>query len=65
MYFRHLIAFLGVSSMAAHSQTASPPQPVQQPAVFQSAMEGYQPYADDQMVDWKAANDTSGSIMCR
>jgi hypothetical protein len=61
-YFRLSIAFLGVSSMAAHSQTDSPPQPAQPPAIFQSAMEGYKPYTDDKTVDWKAANDTTASI---
>ena len=62
MYFRLSIALLGMSSMAAHSQTASPPQPLQPPAIFQSAMEGYKPYTDDKTVDWKAANDTAALI---
>ena len=63
MNTRFLIAIWSVASMAAHAQPAAvpPTQPASLPA-FQSAFEGYQPYTDDQTVDWKAANDTTARI---
>ena len=54
--------------MAAHAQPAAPPvpfpttQPTPQPLAFQSALQGYQPYTDDKIVNWKAANDTTARI---
>jgi hypothetical protein len=32
------------------------------PAGFQSALEGYRPYTDDKVLNWKAANDTTAQI---
>jgi len=64
---------LALWASAAHGQAAAPKAPVapgtpataQQdttPAAFRSALEGYQPYADDRMVPWKEANDSVGRI---
>lgn len=58
---------------AAHGQAAAPKAPAASgtpatalpdtmPAAFRSALEGYQPYADDGMVSWKEANDSVGRI---
>ena len=50
--------------MAAHAQPAAPPAapPTPQPLAFQSALQGYQPYTDDKIGNWKAANDTTARI---
>lgn len=32
------------------------------PAGFQSALDGYKPYTDEKIVNWKAANDSVGQI---
>ena len=40
----------------AHAQTSSAPAP------YRSAMEGYKPYTDEKIVDWKQANDSTGKI---
>ena len=39
----------------AKTGTATPP-------AFRSAFEGYQPYTDEKMLDWKQANDQVGQI---
>ena len=44
--------FIGI----AHAQTRSAPAP------YRSAMEGYKPYTDEKIVDWKQANDSTGKI---
>ena len=45
--------------------TASPPSSAispRPPAPYRSAMEGYQPYTDEKIIDWKQANDSTGRI---
>jgi hypothetical protein len=42
----------------AQTPTSSAPAPGQ----YRSALEGYQPYSETEMVPWKAANDTVGQI---
>lgn len=32
------------------------------PMPYRSALDGYQPYTDEKIVDWKDANDTVGQI---
>ncbi len=32
------------------------------PAPYRSALEGYKPYTDEKIVDWKQANDSTGKI---
>ena len=50
----------------AHAQSAAPKSDTAPAAVVQepyrSAFVGYQPYTDDKMTDWKAANDTTARI---
>ena len=44
---------------------APPPSPAISPrpaAPYRSAMEGYQPYTDEKIIDWKQANDSTGRI---
>ena len=50
------IAALPFFSGIAHAQTSSAPAP------YRSAMEGYKPYTDEKIVDWKQANDSTGKI---
>ena len=60
------LAMLAVSALtlgmtAARAQIPAPTAPTASPA-FRSAFEGYQPYTDEKVVNWKAANDTTASI---
>ena len=43
---------------------SSPPSAMTQiaPAPYRSAMEGYKPYTDEKVIDWKQANDITGRI---
>ena len=50
------IAALPFFSGIALAQTSSAPAP------YRSAMEGYKPYTDEKIVDWKQANDSTGKI---
>lgn len=52
-----LAASLGNSQVSA--QTSADP-PVALP--YSSALEGYQPYTDEKIVNWKEANDNTGRI---
>ena len=52
-----LAASLGTAQVSAQT-SADPPAP---PA-YRSAFEGYQPYTDEKIVNWKEANDTAGRI---
>lgn len=42
--------------------TAQPAAPSAAPPAFRSAMDGYQPYSEEKMQDWKQANDRVGQI---
>ena len=50
------------------AQSANPAAPaaartgIAAPPAFRSAFEGYQPYTDEKMQDWKQANDRVGQI---
>ena len=44
---------------ASPPSSAISPRP---PAPYRSAMEGYQPYTDEKLIDWKQANDSTGRI---
>ena len=59
-FFMIACGLASLLGMAAHAQPATPPTP--QPLAFQSALQGYQPYTDDKVGNWKAANDTTASI---
>ena len=46
----------------AQTPQATPRMIEAAPAGFQSALEGYKPYTDEKIVNWKAANDTTAQI---
>lgn len=53
------LAALTVSAQNAEAPTAT----IQSPEVsFRSALEGYQPYTDEKIVNWKEANNNAGRI---
>ena len=52
----------GAAAALPAAPMAAVPAPTQAPAAYRSALEGYQPYSDEQTVDWKNANDTVGRI---
>ena len=67
MNTRFFMAACGLASlfgMAAHAQPAAPSAqpPTPQPFAFQSALQDYQPYTDDKIVNWKDANGTTARI---
>ena len=50
-------------SSPVYAQTATPksaakPAMAEAPEPYRSAFEGYQPYAEEKITNWKAANDT-------
>ena len=47
------------AATVAPAPVARTPAP---PGEYRSALEGYQPYSENQMVPWKEANDTVGKI---
>lgn len=57
-----------LTAATVYAQTvASPPGPftapsTASPAIYQSALEGYQPYRDEKIKPWKESNDTVGKI---
>ncbi|MBC7548004.1 MAG: hypothetical protein H7224_05090 [Polaromonas sp.] len=55
-----IASLFGLAAQAQTAATANPSGP--QPLAFQSALEGYQSYTDDKLVDWKAANETTARI---
>lgn len=56
------------TSPAVLAQTARPPEPAKavplqaEPAPFLSALDGYKPYGEEKMLDWRQANDTTARI---
>ena len=52
-----LAASLGISHVSAQTSADSP-----EPPAYRSALEGYQPYTDEKIVNWKEANDNAGRI---
>lgn len=48
----------------ANAQAPAPAvaAPAMAPAPFRSAFDGYQPYTNEKIVNWKEANDTVGRI---
>ena len=67
-----LAASLGAPQLNAQvaSSAASPGSPAlaaetaaaAAPPAYRSALEGYQPYTDEKIVNWKEANDTTARI---
>lgn len=58
---RWLALFPAVGALSAIAQPTSPPaeSTATHPVVsYQSALEGYRPFADEKPIPWKAANDT-------
>jgi hypothetical protein len=49
---------------AAMAQQAPPPgaSPASTPAPYKSALEGYQPFAEEKLAPWNESNDTVGKI---
>lgn len=47
---------------AATSSAAGPAATVPAPLTFRSVFEGYQPFTDEKVGNWKQANDTVGEI---
>ena len=52
-----LAASLGTAQVRAQISADSPAPPA-----YRSAFEGYQPYTDEKIVNWKEANDNAGRI---
>ena len=52
-----LAASLGTAQVSAQTSADSPAPPA-----YRSALEGYQPYTDEKIVNWKEANDNTGRI---
>lgn len=62
---RGRLAVLAISSAlwlagAVSAQTAPPTG--QSADTFRSALDGYQPYTDEKIINWKEANDLTGRI---
>lgn len=58
------IAHAQASPANAPSTSSSPPAAMtrEAPATYRSAFEGYKPYTDEKIIDWKQANDNTGKI---
>ena len=52
-----LAASLGSFQVSAQTSADTPVPPA-----YRSALEGYQPYTDEKIVNWKEANDNAGRI---
>ena len=59
-----LVSIFSLSAAAqTPAQVSSTPGVVQEsPPAYRSAFEGYKPYTDDKLLDWKDANDNTGRI---
>lgn len=62
-----LVPLLTTAAIAQTAATTSPPTPASAvtnpaPAAYRSALEGYQSYTDEQVINWKEANDNTASI---
>ena len=44
------------------SSSASAAMTREAPSTYRSAFEGYKPYTDEKIIDWKQANDSTGKI---
>lgn len=57
-------ALLALPAMAQNNTSAPAPQIVAAPAPlpYTSALQGYQPFADEKVRSWKESNDTVGKI---
>ena len=61
-----LVSIFSLSGIAA-AQIPAPASPAPKaspasPLTYRSAFEGYKPYTDDKLLNWKDANDTTGRI---
>ena len=61
-----LVSILSLSG-AAVAQAPAPPSavadvPQASISTYRSAFDGYKPYTDDKLLNWKDANDTTGRI---
>ena len=64
-----LVASLCATQVSAQASAASPATPASPaatapaaPPAYRSALEGYQRYTDEKIVNWKEANDTTARI---
>ena len=61
-----LVPIFSLSGIAA-AQTPAAASPASgvapaSPLIYRSAFEGYKPYTDDKLLNWKEVNDTTGRI---
>lgn len=61
-----LVPIFSLSGIVA-AQTPVPASPAAEvakasPLTYRSAFEGYKPYTDDKLLNWKEVNDTTGRI---
>ena len=61
-----LVSIFSLSGIAA-AQTPAAASPASgatphSPLTYRSAFEGYKPYTDDKLLNWKEVNDTTGRI---
>ena len=52
----------GATAPPLAAQTAPAASEKKAPKTYRSAFEGYQPYTDEKIVSWKAANDVTAQI---
>ncbi len=61
-----LVLIFSLSGMATAQTpapaTAAPEAAKASPLTYSSAFEGYKPYTDDKLLNWKEVNDTTGRI---
>ena len=51
-----------VAAQTAAPASATPDVANAAPLPYRSAFEGYKPYTDDKLLDWREVNDTTGHI---
>ena len=57
-----LVAFASWPGAQAQSPAQASPAPASSPVEFRSSFEGYQPYTEEKIINWKEANDRVGRI---
>ena len=57
-----LVALASWTGAQAQSPAQTSPAPASSPVEFRSSFEGYQPYTEEKIINWKEANDRVGRI---
>lgn len=57
-----LVALASWPGAQAQSPAQASPAPASSPVEFRSSFEGYQPYTEEKIINWKEANDRVGRI---